>query len=1083
MLAIQLFGGFQLTLNGEYISGLTRPRGKSLLAYLILHHETPQERAHLAYTFWPESSDKQARTNLRRELHYVRQCHPLFNDSLISDIHSIQWIMPRDSTLDTQEFSRLVQASANQIPSDAESLLRIQNLKKAIELYQGEFLSGLYDNWIIVEREKRQQQFIQALEVLTQLLTANRNYGAAIMATQRLLQHDPLYEVGYLHLMELYACQNDRARALHTYHTCTSILERELGVPPSRDMEEAYQRLLRAEDRLAKHSILPLASLSRLVGRKLEWQLLLSKWKASINGHPLMVLISGEAGIGKSRLAEELLEWGNRQGVVTAQTRSYAAEGSLAYAPVIEWLRSDALTAVINSVDHVWLTELARLLPELLIKNPRLPLPEPMTEERQRQRLFEALARVFTATSQPTLLLIDDLQWCDQATLEWLRFLLRFDATASIFILGTVRSEEVDDDHPLRSLITELQSQTQLTQIELEPLTANETVELAIQEKGRSLDETVLERVFQESEGNPLFVVEMVRAGYFSSVTPKDASLGMAELPPKVYAVIQHRLAQLSPVARSLVSLAATIGRAFSYELLFVASSCNEDEVVGGLDELWRRRIIREQKTGEYDFGHDRIREAAYAELSPIRKKSLHGAIAEALETVYQESLDAVSGKLAYHFARAGLHKEAVRWYRRAGEVAHKLCSYLDSVDYLKRALHHFEELPPKGKSVEQRIEILILQRKNLTALYGFAAPEVETICRQVEFDMDHELSLELRFEVIELLRAFYGAGNDLQKAFTYSHLQLELADKIDDPVRYVGAYQSVALTSIQFGNYEDARNLLSIAARRLAMHEQLIEEEPSLFVRILAKWAFVLWLQGYPDQARQKAEQGLEYAIHGIIGAGKHVAFFLLSLYYRSACNVDVLSQLANHQEKVYQEYDVPYAHFAADGSKGYVLVANGNFDEGIRLLRRNIDGYTSTRHTMLQPFRLGSLLEAQLRAGRLHDGLETAEEAFAMSKDSGQPLWDAELNRLHGELLWELGESEAHVEECFQNAIAIAEKQSAKMLRLRASVSLCRLWKRQGKFEEARQLLQEIYDWFSEGFDTPDLIEAKALLNSLSS
>ena len=614
MLIIQVLGGFKISSNDKPLHGLTKPRGQSLLTYLLLHSEVPQSRSHLAYTFWPDSSDKQARTNLRRELHQLRQRSPLIDSHLKSDTQTVQWLMPANASVDAIAFENLIaEASRSEDATQGKALLQ-----KAIDLYQDDLVPGLYDDWIVTKREELRQSFVQALESLTKLLIEEREYTPATKLTQRLLQVDPLYEEGYTQLMELYALQNDRARVLHTYHTCVTVLERELGVPPSNEIEALYQRQLDAENSEIAHRQPTSITSNNLVGRKPEWQLLLSAWREASQGQAHMVLIQGEAGIGKTRLAEELLEWVHRQAMPTARTRSYAAEGSLAYAPVIEWLRADALKAALNGLATVWLTEIARLLPELLVAQPDLPPPQPMTERHQRQQLFEALARAFTFSAQPMLLLIDDLQWCDQETLEWLRFLQRFDVNKSLLVVGTVRTEEVDVDHPLRTLTTDLQRDAQLTRIPLKPLNLQESKALAVQEHGSDLDSQATERIYNSSEGNPLFVVEMVRSGnYATGLRGDSAEANTIELPPKVYAVIQHRLAQLSPSARKLVSLAATIGRAFSFEVLAVASGVDEDEVVNGLDELWQRRVIREGEAGRYDFGHDRIREAAYAALSP----------------------------------------------------------------------------------------------------------------------------------------------------------------------------------------------------------------------------------------------------------------------------------------------------------------------------------------------------------------------------------------------------------------------------------------------------------------------------------
>ncbi|MCB0186123.1 MAG: bacterial transcriptional activator domain-containing protein, partial [Caldilineaceae bacterium] len=244
MLTIQLLGGFKISQEGELLDIPLRPRGKSLLAYLLLHHATPQDRAHLAYTFWPETSDSQARTNLRRELHYLRRLSPLIAALISSDGQVIQGQMSERCTLDVSQFTSLL-AAAEQT---TDSIIRKAHHQAAIGCYGGDLLPGLYDDWVLVKREELRQAYIRLLETLTLLLVDERSYAVATTLSQRLLQCDPLYEAGYLQLMELYALQDNRARALHTYHTCVTVLERELGVPPGEETERLYQRLLHAEE-------------------------------------------------------------------------------------------------------------------------------------------------------------------------------------------------------------------------------------------------------------------------------------------------------------------------------------------------------------------------------------------------------------------------------------------------------------------------------------------------------------------------------------------------------------------------------------------------------------------------------------------------------------------------------------------------------------------------------------------------------------------------------------------------------------------------------------------------------------------
>jgi DNA-binding SARP family transcriptional activator len=416
-LHIQLLGDFHLVYGDETVTDLHRTRLRSLLAYLLLHRTAPQSRQQLAFLFWPDTSEAQARTNLRRELYHLRHGLPAAERFLQIDARSVAWRADASFTLDVADFEQsLQQADCAEQASDL-ALLRT-HLERAVQLYRGKLLPDCYDDWVLPQRERLAQRLGRTLERLILLLEDQREYAEAIRYAQALLRHDPLSETTYRRLMRLHARAGDRASALRVYHTCASILQRELDVEPNQETQDAYARIVNTDVPrvLRAQTAPPLRTGSSLVGRQPEWQELLSIWRQVVGGETHFVLIAGEAGIGKTRLAEELYDTVSQQHVIAAKTRSYAAEGALAYAPVIEWLRTEGFRSSLDRLDAVWLTEVARLLPELLVARSDLAPPAPLSERWQRQRLFEALARAVLVEGQPTLLLIDDLQWCDPPT-------------------------------------------------------------------------------------------------------------------------------------------------------------------------------------------------------------------------------------------------------------------------------------------------------------------------------------------------------------------------------------------------------------------------------------------------------------------------------------------------------------------------------------------------------------------------------------------------------------------------------------------------------------------------------------------
>lgn len=683
-LCISLLGTFKIIYKGQPHTTINSVRLQSLLAYLVLHAGEPQSRQHLAFLFWPDSTESQARTNLRKALYDLRHSLPDADTYLQVERATVLWYKTAEYRLDVEELSE----SLHQI---ADETADRNGLAKVVELYRGDLLMDCYDDWVLSLREQYRRRVQRALERFVTLLENRRAYDDGIRYARRLLDLDPLAEPTYQRLIRLYALNGDRSSALRIYHDCVKMLRRELGVDPSDTTQQIYSRILKREVHVSEPATNQLdivADTVNLVGRTHEWQTLQSAWKLAAQGHAQFVAICGEAGIGKSRLAEEFLMWVSHQGADTAQARSHEVQGELAYAPVADLLRADAIRRHQEQLDDVWLVELTRLLPDLLSKRTDLPRPQPMTESWQRLHFFEAMANALRPQQQPILLLIDDLQWCDQETLAWLHYLISHYKNERTLILGTVRDDELDETHAFRTLQADLSRVGQMTTVNLAPLSEEETTSLAakIVESELTLEQT--SGLYAATEGNPLFVVETLRAEtLFETWAGSNLTGGttITGLPPKVYGVLQHRLAQLSPPAQIIASLAAVIGRSFSYDVLREASQQGEDNLVDSLDELWRRRIVIER--GEtYDFSHDRLRDVAYAEISATRRRLLHRRVAESLVAIHSEDLSTIYGQLAAHYASAGMVQDAVSYYLQAGDQSQRLYARHEALSHYTRA-------------------------------------------------------------------------------------------------------------------------------------------------------------------------------------------------------------------------------------------------------------------------------------------------------------------------------------------------------------------------------------------------------------
>ncbi len=683
-LTIYLLGGLRLTVERKELRGLERPRLQELLAYLLLNPGRPVPRLNLATLFWRNASEKQARANFRNLWHRLRQILPDADCFLRSDNQTVQWRADAPYWLDVAVFENcLTQAGA------AAADEQIDHLTQAVNLYQGELLPCLHSDWLLSERERLAQAYGRALTQLAQLHETRRHYPQAISQTRALLRHDPLHEPAYAQLIRLHALNAERAAALHAYHTCASILRRELDVEPDTSTRQLYEQLLSQPAPRTPQP--PMRAAIPLVGRDAKWEQLQQIWRQAVH-QPRLALITGEAGIGKTRLAEALLEWVARQGIPALTARCYATAAKLAYAPIVGWLRSQPLPPLPNP----WLRELARLLPEILVEHQDLPPPGPLQEDWQRLRLFEAMARALLNGCKAILLFLDDLHWCDQETLDWLTFLLSnyrdHKRRPQLLVIAALRSEEIEPDSHVTRWQADLIQASQLVTLPLGPLSEKATVTLADHVAGRPFDRTLAPLLYQTTEGHPLFIVEMVRAG-FEQQTPlplNQIAVPAADhslLPDRVRQVLEGRLAQLSPPAREVIEWAAVIGRTFNHGLLTRLVQLNGDLLASCLDECWRRRIIREQGHDSYFFSHEKLRETAYASLSQTRRRWLHSQVARALAIVHASNLDAVAAPLAGHYEAAQMTASAIVYYLRAAAAASRIFAHEEAEWLLQKGI------------------------------------------------------------------------------------------------------------------------------------------------------------------------------------------------------------------------------------------------------------------------------------------------------------------------------------------------------------------------------------------------------------
>lgn len=510
MLRIHLFGQLRVVDGETPLTFAGRPKLLPLWAYLLLHRHQPLPRERVAFALWPDEPEAIARANLRRHLYHLQRALPSAEPSrpwILSATNHLQWNPEAPYTLDVAEFERLSQSD--------------ETLADAIACYRGDLLEQLYEDWILYERERLRDQYLTCLSRMALRLRSARRYPEALQYAQELLRLDPLREDTLRQLLALRYEMGDRAGALAEYERFARRLRDELAAEPMPETVALFQRILGHQPlpnalSPSESPVLQSRRTSRFmlpfVGHEAELEQLRAWANRAAHGRGALALISGEAGIGKTRLVDEVAAHAALQGmqVVKGQTTSPEAHP---YQAMLEGLRAALADVASLEIPQIWLAIVATLLPELRSRYPGLPLPARLDPERDRARLFEALVRSFEALAcrRPLLLILEDLHWASSATIGLLEALARSVSSSGLLVLATYRPEEVARTHPLRAARRRLQRERLASHLTLGRLPAPAVEELVVRLFGSGHGKAHLaERLVAASEGNPLLIGELL---------------------------------------------------------------------------------------------------------------------------------------------------------------------------------------------------------------------------------------------------------------------------------------------------------------------------------------------------------------------------------------------------------------------------------------------------------------------------------------------------------------------------------------------------------------------------------------------
>jgi predicted ATPase/DNA-binding SARP family transcriptional activator len=758
-----------------------------------------------------------------------------------------------------------------------------------------------------------------------------------------------------------------------------------------------------------------------------------------------------------------------------------------------------------------WLARLKELLARRP-SGPSAPGPQQIAIFEQYTRVLQALAR-----HAPLVLILDDLHWADAGSIDLLFHLGRRLAGSRILVVGTYRAEEVaigrdGGRHPLEPVVNEFQRLFGDIIVDLAQAESRDFVEALLDSEPNRLASTFREMLYGQTRGHPLFTIELLRGLQDRGDLVRDpegrwvegAALDWDTLPARVEAVIAERIGRLAQPLRAALRVASVEGEVFTAEVVAEVQATDELEILRRLSgELDRRhRLVRAQgvvrtdgqRLSHYRFRHILFQTYLYNSLDEVERVQLHEAVGNTLEALYEdqtEAMAAIAGQLARHFQEAGIAEKAIHYLRRAGERAVQLSAYEQGIAHLTRGLDLLSGLPdPAGE--DQRLgraqQELALQLALGMAwvgrqAYGPQGEKAYTRARELSQQLGEIPQLCL---VLGRLSIFHYTRSEHQRALELAEEALNLAQQAEDPLHIALGHRYIGCILVCVGEYTTARAHLE---RMISFYDPQQHHGTLVALRgsdagtsALASLACCLWCLGYPEQALKQSQKAL--ALARALGH----PWSLADVLCHAGCMVNEMRRdpqaLKERAEELAQlaSEKVPVWSGAGLCYRGEALAMMGQVQHGIAQMREGIAFELSKGIRCYMPVTLCFLAEAQSRAGQTEEGLATLAEALAMVEETGGRHFEAELYRVRGELLLVQG-AEADAEASLHRAIEVARRQQAKSWELRATVSLSRLWQQQGKLEDARQRLAEIYGWFTEGFDTADLIEARMLLEELSS
>jgi len=876
---------------------------------------------------------------------------------------------------------------------------------------------------------------------------------------------------------------------------------RDLGSVPIKSFEEnlpAFQ-VVGANNAEGRFEALPSAA-THLVGRDEEIDLLMRRWGQAKRGDGCVVLVQGEPGIGKSRLAQSILEQLSHEPHTRLRYFCSPLHQESALYPSIAQLERAAgfgrqdtdeerlaklegvLTQATNDL-HVAAPLFAALLSIPIVG--RYPTLQLSPQKHKEKTLHALLAQMEgLAARQPLLIVWEDLQWSDPTSRELLDLIVDRVTSLSVLLIVTYRPE----------FTSPWVGRPHVTLLTLNRLPRRRSAEMIIHVTGgRALPKEIADQIVDRTDGVPLFVEELtksvVESGLVTDAGDRFTVTGPVpwlKIPTTLHGSLLSRLDHLAGT-REVAQIGAALGKQFSHELISAVAGMPQQHLADALAHLVRADLIIRRGTApdvEYTFKHALVQDTAYSTLLRSRRQQLHGRIATTLESRFPEIVTAHPELVAQHYAEAGMPDKAIGYLLKAGQQAVARSAMTEAVSQLQKGLDLLASLPDGDWRRQQELDLLLALRQALVAAEGFAAPAVgETLARARELAEQLALS-DYLVPVLCGQWLFHGSRSELRLALSYAERIEQIGEVQDDVGLLLLGHLAHAMTSMHLGDFVAARTLCERCHRldnpaHRAVYVEIAMTDPPL--QMLRCSALTLTCLGYMDQGRAWLNEALRDARQR--GHFYALAYVLSWGAWIESATRSPLEIQRHADEAVALSTEQGFPVLLARGivSRGWALTALGQAREGLALITKGLSMHRATGVVLFTPSMLTRVAEAYARIGQPAEGLNCLAEAAQIIEATDERMEEAEVYRVRGDLLNATGD-QAGAEQSYHQALVTAQRQSAKLFELCAASSLARLRRDQGKRTEARDLLEPIYGWFTEGFDTPVLQEAKALLEQLA-